>query len=135
MASTLNGRIARLEAAIVPDSDRCRACGLRHVQPLTIALLRGVLRLAVRSDLQRDSPALLCLCHPCCGAPGDRWFARRSHGIPADTVGRETLRLPPFGRRREPALVIRDEPQHTGSVRGGAYAAKPDHPVPALSSG
>ena len=43
MASTLNGRIARLEAAMVPDSDFCRGCGLRHVQPLTIALLRSVL--------------------------------------------------------------------------------------------
>jgi hypothetical protein len=47
------------------------------------------------------------------------------------SAGRAAVRL----RHGVPALVIRDEPEHTGGVRGGAYAAKPDHPVPALPSG
>ena len=25
----------------------------------------------------------LCLCDSCCGDPGDRWFARRSHSVDA----------------------------------------------------
>jgi hypothetical protein len=50
-------------------------------------------------------------------------------------VLRAVARTPARWRRGEPALVIRDEPPHTGRVRGDAYAAKPDHPVPALPSG
>ena len=50
-------------------------------------------------------------------------------------VLRAAARTPARWRGSEPALAIRDEPQHTERVRGGAYAAKPDHPVPALPSG
>ena len=84
---SLNGRVgqleARLEAARGPA--QCRACGLRHVQPLTIALVRGALRVAggCLGD-GRGRPTPLCLCDPCCGEPGDRWLARRSHGLLAD---------------------------------------------------
>jgi hypothetical protein len=81
----LNGRLTRLERVRVPPpAHQCRSCGLRHVQPLTIALLRGVLRLAGGSDLQRGPPVPLCLCEPCCGEASDRWFARRSHGMSTD---------------------------------------------------
>ena len=83
--ATLNGRIDRLEARLAPAGapDRCRACGLRHVRPLTIALVRGVLRVAGGSEL--PSPTVpLCLCDPCCGDPSGRYFARLSYGLPDD---------------------------------------------------
>jgi hypothetical protein len=89
MGSTLNGRIAKLEAAMFPTSDHCRACGLRHVQPLTMDLARRIIgpisTMAPGLIASLDGPApRLCLCEPCCGDRGDRWFARLSHGLPAE---------------------------------------------------
>jgi hypothetical protein len=81
----LNGRVSRLEATINPAvPNACRACGLRHVRPLTIELVRGLLRIeggAPDGGPVVRGPAPLCLCAPCCAAPGDRWFARLSHGL------------------------------------------------------
>ena len=75
----LNGRVARLEAMRRPGTGHCRSCGLRHVRPLTLAVLRTVLRVDGGSaPSARTEP--LCPCDPCCGDAGDRWFARLSHG-------------------------------------------------------
>ena len=84
---SLNGRIHRLEAATLPPvaEHACRACGLRHVRPLTIALLRGVVRVTGGTGVLTPHPGLLCLCDPCCGA--DRWLARLSYGLPDVGVG------------------------------------------------
>ena len=42
-AAGLNGRVARLEQVIVPPpAHQCRICGLRHVQPLTMDLVRRI---------------------------------------------------------------------------------------------
>ena len=82
--ATLNGRVHRLEGTLAAarGPDCCRRCGLRHVEPLTLALIRGVLRVAGGSEGSSDDRVeRLCLCDPCCGDPGDRWFARRSHGV------------------------------------------------------
>ena len=81
---SLNGRLTRLEAMYgdADGSDTCRACGLRHVQPLTLARIRGALHIVGGSDLEMERRVLLCLCSPCCTA--DRWLARRSHGLPDD---------------------------------------------------
>ncbi len=84
MATTLNGRLDKLEAKVADarGPDRCGRCGLRHVQPLTMALIRGVLRVEGGSGAAMGRPAPLCLCDPCC--TGDRWLARLSHGLPPD---------------------------------------------------
>ena len=84
MGAALNGRVARLEATYAPPAgpDTCRGCGLRHVRPLTLALLRGALRIVGGSGLETERRVPLCLCSPCCTA--DRWLARRSHGLPDD---------------------------------------------------
>ena len=86
-ASGLNGRVTRLERVMSsPPTHQCRTCGLRHVQPLTIDLVRRIvgpvswMAPGLRSALIGNPPQKLCLCDPCCGDPGDRWFARRSHG-------------------------------------------------------
>ena len=84
MAGTLNGRVRRLEATLRPPADRCRACGLRHAAgPVTLAVLRGILRVAGGGGAACGAPTLLCLCDPCCGEPRDRWLARLSHGLDA----------------------------------------------------
>ena len=79
----LNGRLVRLEmtatARLGPDA--CRTCGLRHVRPLTLAIVRGVLGVAGSSETPVPA-APLCLCVPCCEDPADRWFARLSRGLP-----------------------------------------------------
>ena len=84
--ATLNGRLARLEAvatkAIGPDG--CRACGLRHVQPLTLALVRGLFGITGSSPQSFPRTDPLCLCACCTADPGDRCFARLSHGLAAD---------------------------------------------------
>ena len=88
MAIGLNGRVARLERVIAPPPvNQCRACGLRHVRPLTMDLARRLLgpvswaATALQRDVADNPAPKLCLCDPCCGDPGDRWFARRSHGM------------------------------------------------------
>ena len=91
MAAGLNGRIVRLERLAVPSpAHACRACGLRHVRPLTMDLARRIIgpvssmATGLRRRVVEDPAPRLCLCDPCCGDPGDRWFARRSHGLPPD---------------------------------------------------
>jgi hypothetical protein len=87
MVASLHARLSRLERLIAPPrAHRCRACGLRHVQPLTMDVARRIIgpvswmAPGLKAE-QVDQPApKLCLCNPCCGDPGDRWFARRSHG-------------------------------------------------------
>jgi hypothetical protein len=86
----LNGRLTRLERLLAPPPlHQCRACGLRHVQPLTIDLVRrivgpvSIMAPALQCAVAGTPVPKLCLCDPCCGDPGDRWFARRSHGINA----------------------------------------------------
>jgi hypothetical protein len=80
--SGLNGRLARLEATLRPDTGHCRACGLRHVQPLTIELVRRLIgpvsvpATAALSEAAQHPAPKLCLCDP-----RDRWLARLSHGI------------------------------------------------------
>jgi len=93
MVTALNGRVTRLEQALKPAdvANLCRACGLRHVQPMTLDLARRLIgRVSWASiDLQREvaeHPApRLCLCEPCCGDPRDRTLARMSHGL--DDIG------------------------------------------------
>jgi hypothetical protein len=85
-AAGLNGRLTRLERVVLPPSpNQCLACGLRHVQPLTMDLaprILGPVSLTAPGLWDRvveGPPPKLCLCDVCCGDPGDRWFARRSH--------------------------------------------------------
>lgn len=87
MSAGLNGRVARLEATMRPDAGHCRACGLRHVQPLTIDLIRRIIgpvssdpTAAMLAAASHPCPPL-CLCDPCCTR--DRWLARLSHGLDA----------------------------------------------------
>ena len=81
MTTALNGRVQRLERVALPafGEHACRACGLRHVRPLTLALMRGVLRVAGGTGFLAPRPGPLCLCDPCCGE--DRWLARMTHGL------------------------------------------------------
>ena len=88
MATGLNGRLTRLERVLAPPPlHQCRSCGLRHVQPLTIDLVRRIvgpvspMAPALFHELSKDPAPKLCLCDACCCAPGDRWFARQSHGM------------------------------------------------------
>jgi hypothetical protein len=83
MAAGLNGRVARLEATLKPLTDHCRACGLHHVRPMSIARLRGVLRIQGGSEMMAP-PVLLCVCDCCSSDPGDRWIGRLSHGLEPD---------------------------------------------------
>jgi hypothetical protein len=89
-ATGLNGRLTRLERAIVPPPlHQCRSCGLRHVQPLTIDLARRIIGPVSTTETEllrraaEDPAPELCLCACCTDDPGDRWFARRSHGLDA----------------------------------------------------
>jgi hypothetical protein len=88
MAAGLNGRLTRLERVLAPaPAHRCRACGLRHVRPLTMDLVRhligpvSLLAPALQREVAGNPAPKLCLCDPCCGDPGDRWFTQRSHGL------------------------------------------------------
>jgi len=84
MAGNLNGRVSRLEAASKPGADHCRACGLRHASgPLTLAVLRSILRVEGGNAAAPAAASRLCLCDPCCGDPRDQWLARLSHGLDA----------------------------------------------------
>ena len=80
--ATLNGRVHRLEGTLAAarGPGHCRACGLRHVRPLTVALICGVLRVqggTLGNDGGRPTP--LCRCACCTDDPGDRWFGALSH--------------------------------------------------------
>jgi hypothetical protein len=82
MATGLSGRVARLEAAMLPQTDHCRACGLRHASgPMTIAVLRSIIRVDGGRNAATAPRTPLCLCDPCCGDPKDRLLARMSHGM------------------------------------------------------
>jgi hypothetical protein len=80
--ATLNGRISRLEAATATlrGPDHCRVCGLRHVYPLTLAIVRALIRVegGGYGPPTGDGAPRLCLCD-CC-ADG-RYLARLSHGL------------------------------------------------------
>ena len=86
----LNGRVARLEASLKPGAGHCRACGLRHVQPLTIELVRRLMgpisapSTTVLSEAVQNPASKLCLCDPCCGDQRDRALARLSHRLGED---------------------------------------------------
>jgi hypothetical protein len=86
MAAGLNGRLTRLERLMAPPATNgCRSCGLRHVRPLTMDLVRriigpvAIMAPGLRARLAREPAPQFCLCDPCCGDRGDRWFAQRSH--------------------------------------------------------
>ena len=82
MIGKLKGRVGKLEAARRPETDACRTCGLRHVQPVTLDLARrlvGVTEWAaasLRRYVAKHPPPRLCLCDPCCGDPRDRTLGR-----------------------------------------------------------
>ena len=86
MVASLHRRLCRLERFLAPPPEhQCWACGLRHVQPLTMDLVRRIVGpVSTMStwlhQYAAENPApKLCLYDPCCGDPRDRWFARRSH--------------------------------------------------------
>ena len=88
MAAGLSGRLTRLERVLAPPPPHaCRACGWRHVRPLTMDLARrligpvSTMAPGPRHAVAEHPAPKLCLCDPCCGDPGDRWFALRSHGV------------------------------------------------------
>jgi len=92
----LSGRLARLEVAAAASRgpEQCRACGLRHVRPVTIALPRSIM--VVRTDwcalaLVAEAAPMprLCLCDPCCGDPRERAIAELTHGIVPPGARRE----------------------------------------------
>jgi hypothetical protein len=89
MAAGLHRRLTRLERLVAPPAtNACRSCGLRHVRPLTMELVRRIIgpvsgmATALLRGLAENPAPQLCLCDPCCGDPGDRGLARMSHGIP-----------------------------------------------------
>src|SRR5688500_10807967 len=73
MAGHLNGRLARLEAVMRPETGHCRSCGLLHVQPLTIDLARRIIgpvslmAMGLHQYVAENPAPKLCLCDPCCG--------------------------------------------------------------------
>ena len=83
--ATLNGRVSRLEAAATATlgPDHCRTCGLRHVYPTTLAMIRAIIRVEGGGfgPPTGEAAPRLCLCD-CC-ADG-RYLARLSHGLPPD---------------------------------------------------
>jgi hypothetical protein len=87
MRAGLDARLRKLEAAVQErnGANACRVCGLRHVKPVTIALLRGALRVAGGNDGGMAGERL-CLCSCCTSDPRDGWFARQSHGLDGDAA-------------------------------------------------
>jgi hypothetical protein len=71
---SLDARVRNLEGRFIGHvAPGCASCGLRHVQPLTIAMARKAI--GFTDDGEPVPP--LCLC-PCC-ADG-RWIAELTHG-------------------------------------------------------
>ncbi len=71
---SLNSRVRKLEGTFIPHiPPGCASCGLRHVQPVTVRMVR---RMAGILDDGEPVPPL-CLC-PCC-ADG-RSVAELTHG-------------------------------------------------------
>ena len=70
---TLNGRIRKLEGPYLPHmAPGCASCGLRHVQPLTLGMVRRIIGpRASNPDSEgwraQYPPRPLCLC-ACCAA-------------------------------------------------------------------
>ena len=87
MAGRLNGRLARLEVVMRPETGHCRSCGRRHVQPVTLDVVRRIVGMtawaspALQREIAQNPAPPLCLCDPCCGDPGDRMLANMSHGV------------------------------------------------------
>jgi hypothetical protein len=80
--ASLSGCLVALERLVAPPSPHhCRSCGLRHVKPLSLDLVRSVLRVAGGSALESGRRTPLCLCECCSLASGDRWFGRLSRGL------------------------------------------------------
>ena len=76
----LERRLMNLERASMKQSPAtCQTCRRRHIRPMTIGVLRGIL--GVTSGAERPEGTPLCLCPCCIGEPGDRWFAQLSHGL------------------------------------------------------
>jgi hypothetical protein len=85
MSTSLNGRLSRLERAMLPmaATGQCRGCGLPHVRlPISFGLAEAIVRRALNGDAV-EVPRL-CLCTDCC-----------SDGL---VIARRTHRLPPGGR-------------------------------------
>lgn len=87
MRAGLDARLKKLETTLQGrnGAHACRVCGLRHVRPMTMALLRGVLRVAGGTDGDVAGERL-CLCGCCTSHPRDGWFARQSHGPGGDAA-------------------------------------------------
>ena len=73
----LSGRVGKLErAGGSPEAGACRGCGLRHDRPLTLALIRSILRIRGGAAGGRGPAPRLCLCD-CCG--DERSLAELTH--------------------------------------------------------
>ena len=80
MATSLNGRLTRLEQVLVPTSTACCAvCGLPHVRlPIPLEVAEALVSQGLNG---RDTPIQpLCLCLPCCTEGHE--IARLTHGLP-----------------------------------------------------
>ena len=63
----LNGRLEKLERLAPLAEGHCRGCGLRHAQPMTLALARSIIGVRQNgTDVERSPAPPLCLCD-CCG--------------------------------------------------------------------
>ncbi len=67
----LTGRVEKLERLQVVPEGSCRACGLRHAVPMTMALARSIMRVQGSGiDAERTPAPPLCLCACCAEARG-----------------------------------------------------------------
>jgi hypothetical protein len=74
--ATLDGRLARLEAAAGTSPAACPACGLPHAgPPIPLAIVEALVGAALGG---LADPPPLCLCSPCCDAGRTiAWLSRR----------------------------------------------------------
>ena len=82
MATTLNGRVVRLEATAsqVTGRSTCAAYELPHVpRPVPLATVEAIVGAVLCG---RPGPGPLCPCSPCCG--DGRAVARLTHGLPPE---------------------------------------------------